>query len=368
MPAQPAERLAALVERADLDPAAGLQVVDASRLAATPTDPTVPLIVLRAPGREEAPPLPGRHARRSAIEVLGTIYPRGHAARSLSDAATVALGDLDYARLAADDWLIPAVPALDALSSPHGLPAIAARLRAPDGCPWDRRQDHRTLRRFVLEEAYETVDAIERGGPADLAEELGDVLLQVVLHAQLAGEEGDFDLTDVYRSIGSKIIRRHPHVFGDVRVEGVDDVVRNWETLKWEEPGIGTEARDRFERLLRAQPALPASRELQERASALGWDWRSIEGMWQKVEEELAELRASAVEERLHEVGDVLFAIVNLARWLEVDPEEALRAANRRWVERLRRLERAAAERGIVLAEASEEARDALWNEAKRAE
>lgn len=374
MPETPAARLAALVELAAVDPHDGLQVVASSRIAAVPVDPGIDLMLLRPPGaagEASAGPLPGRHARPGALAVLRALYPPGHTAISLSNRAEVPLADLEEGALTGDDWLVPAVPAPDGLASPHALPWIVARLRAPDGCPWDRRQDHRTLRRFVLEEAYETVDAIERGTPSDLADELGDVLLQVVLHAQLAAEVGHFDLTDVYRGIAAKIVRRHPHVFGNVEVAGVEDVMRNWETLKGLERARAGDPEDAapstaFDRLVRAQPALPASRELQERASALGWDWHSVEGVWEKVDEELAELRASAPEERLHEVGDVLFATVNLARWLEVDPEEALRAANRRWVQRLGHVERAAAARGLVLADMSDDAKDALWEEAKR--
>ena len=253
------------------------------------------------------------------------------------------------------------------VASPHGLPWISARLRAADGCPWDRRQDHATLRRYLLEEAYETVDAIDHGSPADLAEELGDVLLQVILHAQLAAEVGDFDLTDVYRSIGTKIVRRHPHVFGDVVVSGAEQVVRNWEAIKAGERADAVSSPETaFERLIRALPALPASRELQERVSAVGWDWPSVAGVWDKVDEELAELRAATPRDRLHELGDVLFALVNLARWLEVDPEDALRTANRRWIDRFHAAERLAAAEGRRLGDLSAAEKDVLWQKAKR--
>ena len=249
------------------------------------------------------------------------------------------------------------------------MAAISARLRAPDGCPWDRRQDHRSLRPYLLEEAYETLDAIEHGTPADLAEELGDLYLQVVLHAQLAAEEGAFDLTDVYRTLGTKIVRRHPHVFGDVSVSGVDQVITNWETIKSAEREDAGRPAASFADVARTLPALPASREIQERASALGWDWPAIEGVWEKVAEELDELREASAEpastERLHELGDVLFALANLARWMGVDPEEALRLANRRWVERYGAVEALAAERGLDLAALDADAKDALWNEVK---
>jgi tetrapyrrole methylase family protein/MazG family protein len=248
------------------------------------------------------------------------------------------------------------------------MAAISARLRAPDGCPWDRRQTHLTLRPYLLEEAYETVDAIEHGSPADLAEELGDLLLQVILHAQFAAEAGEFDLTDVHRSIAAKIVRRHPHVFGELDVDGVEQVLSNWETIKaGERAERGKEQEGAFGGVARALPALAASREIQERAAALGWDWDAIEGVWEKVGEELDELRSAAADDdRLHELGDTLFALVNLARWMKLDPEEALRAANHRWVARYRQVEALAAERGVDLDALSLQEKDVLWDEVKR--
>jgi tetrapyrrole methylase family protein/MazG family protein len=346
--------------------------VSADRLAAAPFDPGLPLLVLAAaPDADEAdaPAVPGRHARQGALAVLAALYPADHVLRALPAGPERSVESLDDTTLRASDWLVPALAAEENLASPHGMAAISARLRAPDGCPWDRRQDHRSLRPYLLEEAYETLDAIERGRPADLAEELGDLYLQVVLHAQLAAEAGEFDLTDVYRGLGAKIVRRHPHVFGEVRVSGVDQVVANWETIKSAEREDAGRPRASFADVARTLPALPASREIQERASALGWDWPDVEGVWEKVGEELDELRAAAGEEivapRLHELGDVLFALANLARWLGVDPEEALRAANRRWVDRYAAVERLAAERDLVLADLDAAAKDELWDEVK---
>ncbi len=361
-----------LLAAAGLDPALGVQVVSSRRLAAVPFDPSLPLVLLAEPGDEAAAALPGRHARSGALAVLNSLYPRDHALQPLPEGAQRPLGGLTADELFAADWLVPALAPLDNLASPHGMAAISARLRAPDGCPWDRKQTHASLRPFVLEEAYETVDAIDGGGPQDLAEELGDLFLQIILHAQLAAEEGAFDLTDVYRALGAKIIRRHPHVFGDVEVSGADEVLRNWETIKAAERHEAGAPPSAFSGIARALPALPASREIQERASSLGWDWPAIEGVWEKVREELAELHeAGAIEgdagrdARLHEFGDVLFAAVNLARWLKLDPEEALRTANRRWIDRYERVDRLASARGLVLADLDAEAKDALWNEVK---
>jgi MazG family protein len=361
-----------LLATAGLDPATGVQIVSVDHLASTPFDPSLPLLILAGvPSTDSANgALPGRHARKGAVAVLAALYPADHRLRTLPDGPARALNTIDDATLRASDWVVPALAAVDNIASPHGMAAISARLRAPDGCPWDRRQDHRSLRPYLLEEAYETLDAIERGTPADLAEELGDLYLQVILHAQLAAEAGEFDLTDVYRTLGTKIIRRHPHVFGDVAVSGVDQVLANWETIKSEEREDAGRPPASFADVARTLPALPASREIQERASALGWDWPSVDGVWEKIGEELDELRAadaepSPAEARLHELGDVLFALANLARWLHVDPEEALRLANRRWVDRYAAVESLAAARGLVLADLDADAKDALWDEVK---
>jgi tetrapyrrole methylase family protein/MazG family protein len=356
-----------LVAAAGIDPADGLQVVAASRLAGAPFDPSAALVVL-ADRTPSAATLPGRHARRGPADVLRALYPDAHLLLRLPDRDPRRIGDLDDATLAAADWLVPPLSPVDNLASPHGMAAISARLRAPDGCPWDRKQTHRSLRPYLLEEAYETIEAIENGEPADLAEELGDLLLQVILHAQFAAEAGDFDLTDVYRSIAAKIVRRHPHVFAGLDVAGEREVLSNWETIKADERAERGKSDDgAFGGVARALPALPASREIQDRASSLGWDWESIDGVWEKVAEELEELRVAAgLEDRLHEIGDVLFALVNLARWMKLDPEEALRAANHRWMARYRRVEALAAERGIDLAGLTLAEKDVLWDEVKQ--
>ncbi len=358
--------LDALASAAGLDPAAGLQVVSATRLASVAFDPSLPLIILRgAVGPVE--PVPGRHARQGTLDVLRALYPDAHEVLRLPDREPERLNQLTAASLEGSEWLVPAMAAVDNLASPHGMAAISARLRAPDGCPWDRKQTHTSLRPYLLEEAYETIDAIETGTPADLAEELGDLLLQVILHAQFAAEEGAFDLTDVYRSIAAKIVRRHPHVFAGLEVGGEQQVLSNWESIKADERaerGKGHEGA--FGGIARALPALPASREIQERASSLGWDWDAIEGVWEKVGEEIEELRAAGTDaERLHELGDVLFALVNLARWMKLDPEEALRTANHRWVARYRRVEALAAERAVDLEALSLSEKDLLWDEVK---
>jgi len=357
-----------LLAAAGLDPSHGVQVVAAGWLPGVAFDPSLPLVILADAGPVPAVEvLPGRHARRGPRAVLASLYPLDHELLELPGRRGRRLAALDDAAISASAWLVPPLDALENLASPHGMAAISSRLRAPGGCPWDRKQTHMTLRPFLLEEAYETVDAIERGTPADLAEELGDLLLQIILHAQFAAEEGAFDLTDVYRSIAGKIVRRHPHVFGGLEIGGVDEVLANWEAIKADERAErGKESEGAFGGVARALPALAGSREIQERASALGWDWDTIGGVWDKVAEELEELRAAEADEhRLHELGDVLFALVNLANWMKVDPEEALRAANQRWVARYRSVEALARARGVDLDSLSLAEKDVLWDEVK---
>jgi len=391
----PAPALDDLMAAAGVDPRSGVQVVAADRLVSIPFDPGLPLVILRAGadapplaatkrqpsvdagsaadrGASQAAALPGRHREHGIARLLARLYPGAHLARRIADGSQVPIDTLTDAALAADDWLIPPLDAVENLGSPHGMAAISARLRAPDGCPWDRRQTHASLRPFVLEEAYETVDAIERGGAADLAEELGDLFLQVVLHAQLAAEEGTFDLVDVYRTLGAKIVRRHPHVFGDVEANSAEQVLRNWEAIKATERTDAGREPSAFAGIARALPALAASREIQERASSMGWDWEAVEGVWDKVHEELDELHAAGEvsgdegrDARLHELGDLLFAVVNLARWMKLDPEEALRAANRRWIERYGRVEALAHRRGVDLNALDLAGKDDLWNAVK---
>jgi tetrapyrrole methylase family protein/MazG family protein len=386
----PALALDDLLASAGIDPRHGVQIVDVAHLVSIPFDPGLPLIILRGepdsspsspliPELDPLPtaltPLPGRHREGGVSRLLARLYPGAHLARRIANGSEVPIESLTDADLATDDWLIPPLDAVENLGSPHGMAAISARLRAPDGCPWDRKQTHASLRPFVLEEAYETVDAIEKGGAADLAEELGDLFLQVVLHAQLAAEEGTFDLVDVYRALGAKIVRRHPHVFGDVEANSAEQVLRNWETIKATERADAGREPSAFAGIARALPALPASREIQERASSMGWDWDAVEGVWEKVREELEELHAAGVvsgdegrDARLHELGDLLFAVVNLARWMKLDPEEALRAANRRWIERYGRVEALATRRGLDLDQLDMAGKDELWDAVKHEE
>jgi len=268
------------------------------------------------------------------------------------------------------------------------MPFISNRLRQPDGCPWDREQTHASLRKHLLEEAYEVYDALERGATTALAEELGDLLLQVVLHAQLAAEAGVFDLADVQAAIGRKIVRRHPHVFGDAVARTAADVNRQWERIKADErvlaaavaaeEGTATASgaaggaalpKSALDGISPSMPALAASQEMQERAAALGYDWPDVEGVLDKVPEELAELAHAADQrDRQEEFGDLLLVVVNVGRKLGIESEAALRAANDKFRRRFGRVERLAADRGTPLRDLDFEALDGLWAEAKAVE
>lgn len=256
------------------------------------------------------------------------------------------------------------------------LVAVQARLRAPGGCPWDREQTHATLRTYLIEEAYEVLDAIEKENTDELAEELGDLLLQVLFHADLAREAGAFDITHVISGIHDKMIRRHPHVFGNVKAETSSEVLKNWAQLKAKEKQAaakGSEAQESSPSLLqsvpRNLPALLEAYQMTRRAAQVGFDWDSAEGIFDKLEEEAAELRSAldnsdrhAVEE---EVGDLLFSLVNLARFLKLDPEVTLKNANLKFKNRFQQMEAEALHEGRSLSQFSKEELELLWSSAK---
>ncbi|MDE0610876.1 MAG: nucleoside triphosphate pyrophosphohydrolase [Anaerolineaceae bacterium] len=262
------------------------------------------------------------------------------------------------------------LPALGEHSSFESAQEIIAHLRAPEGCPWDREQTHESLRRFLIEEAWEVLEAIEEGDAAALAEELGDLLLQIVLHAQIATEDGRFRMSDVLQHIIAKMIHRHPHVWGDIDVRGDPDaVLRNWEELKRaEKAAVGMDKGFLLDSLPRGMPALLEALRLQERAASVNFDWPHQSLVLDKLSEELEELQAAQSDaEQEQELGDLLFTLVNLARWMKLEPEGALRAANARFRGRFRFVEERARDSGQPLSEHSLAQLDALWTEAKMA-
>ncbi len=241
---------------------------------------------------------------------------------------------------------------------------IVAKLRAPEGCPWDRKQTHESLKPYLIEEAYETLQTLDDGDTEKLCEELGDLLLQIGLHAQIAEESGEFEMSDILRHINEKLIRRHPHVFGDVEVADENEVRLNWEEIKRSEGKVEKSILDGIPKSI---PALAYSQIMQQRASRIGFDWNGIDGVLDKVSEELEEIRqAETHQERVNEFGDLLMALANAARWMEIDLESALRQANERFYERFAYMEEASENRNISMNGLPIEDLDALWEEAKK--
>lgn len=275
------------------------------------------------------------------------------------------------------------VPALAEGTSFESFAEIVAHLRAPDGCPWDKEQTHQTLRTHLLEEAYETLMAMDENDPAGMREEFGDLLLQILLNSQIASETGEFSMTEVIKSIYDKIVRRHPHVFGDVKLDGVSGVLVNWEKLKEQERKklallkehqddvSGVEGKKADKGLLdgvpSALPALTQAQEYQDRAARVGFDWPEIEGVLDKIREEIEEIKQAENPEHVTgELGDLFFVLVNLARWRKVDAESALREANIKFKMRFAYVEKGAKGKGRNLSDMSLDEMDALWNEAKK--
>jgi MazG family protein len=259
------------------------------------------------------------------------------------------------------------------------LVALQQKLLAPGGCPWDRQQTHETLRTYLLEETYEVLDALDSKQPEKIAEELGDLLLQILFHAELGRLAGTFDLGDVIESIYLKMVRRHPHVFGETKAKDAAEVLKNWEQIKADErrtagKGAGSSAAKEgqpssvLDGVPHSLPALMRAYQLTRRAANVGFDWESLEGVLEKVEEEAAELRGVPQADREHleeEAGDLLFAAMNAARLLRLDPELALRRASAKFETRFRAMEQEAARAGRKLGESSPAELDALWERVK---
>jgi tetrapyrrole methylase family protein/MazG family protein len=259
------------------------------------------------------------------------------------------------------------VPALGEGTSFESFAEIIAHLRAPDGCPWDKEQTHETLRKHLLEESYEAIAAIDSGDFADMREEFGDLLLQIVLQSQIANEEGQFNVNQVVQGIYSKIVRRHPHVFGELELNDVGGVLTNWEKLKEaERRDKGQSEKGLLDGVPNILPALSQSQEYQDRAARVGFDWPEIEGVLDKIAEEIEEIKKAATDfELASELGDLFFALVNLARWKKVDAESALRGTNMKFKKRFGYVEQGAKKQGRELSSLSLEEMDTLWNKAK---
>jgi tetrapyrrole methylase family protein/MazG family protein len=345
-----------------IDALSGLQVYDAVEVAALhhpPLNPDLPALLAQL------------YSRALAADVKLTLmnqYPDDHEVALVRAAGTarqqvVRLPLYELDRQDVEHLTTLYVPPLPGVASFEGLQETMAHLRAPDGCPWDREQTHESLRGTLLEEAYEVAAAIDAGDLCALQEELGDLLLQVLIHTQIATEEGEFKMPSVIAGIDAKLKHRHPHVWGGREVSGTGEVLQRWEQLKRQERGEECSVLDSIPAAL---PALQQADTCSRRAARVGFDWSGAGGVAEKVREEMAEVEAAATpEEREAELGDLLFAVVNWARWLDLDPEAALRRANARFARRFRAMEREVRERGLDMAALNIDALEALWQEAK---
>jgi len=350
-----------------LDPYPRLTLFDAMELSTAHVPafpPDIPILVAQL------------YSRLVASEVKMTLsetYPDEHPVRLVHAAGTkdelvedIKLYEIDRSKHVGFLTSLY-VPPLGEGTSFESFQEIVAHLRAPDGCPWDREQTHQSLRTHLLEETYEALSAIDADDVIGMQEELGDLLLQIVLHAQIANEEGNFTVNSLIKNIYDKIVRRHPHVFGEVQLDGVKGVLQNWEKLKEaERKDNGKREKGLLDGVPLALPALTQAQEYQDRAARVGFDWPVVDGVLEKVVEEIQEIKAATNnEELIEEIGDLLFVLVNLARWKKIDAESALRETNLKFKKRFAYVEQGAKKQGRELSSMNLEEMDALWNEAK---
>jgi tetrapyrrole methylase family protein/MazG family protein len=351
-----------------VDPLPRLSLVDALELAGAHTPPFPP----------DAPALIAQvYSPALAVQVkrvLVGVYPEQHPVVMVHAAGTPA--ELVEQRALSEIDDSPNISPLTALYAPplgpgtsfEAFQEVIAHLRAPEGCPWDREQTHQSLRSSLLEETYEVLAALDADDASSMREEFGDLLLQIVLHAQIAAEYGEFNMAEVLQGIRTKIVSRHPHVFGDLKLHDAQGVLLNWERLKEQErTASGKADASLLDGVALALPALVQAEQFQKRAARVGFDWPDIEGVLEKLDEELQEVHEAGDFQALQdEMGDLLFAVVNLARWYRVDPESALRQANARFRRRFAYIEAAAHGEGRSVADLSLDEMEALWQQAKR--
>jgi tetrapyrrole methylase family protein/MazG family protein len=351
-----------------VDPLPHTALVDALELAIAhvpPFPPSAPAIVAQL------------HSKFVASDVkltLMSIYPDDHTVQLIHAAGTsnekvesLVLYEIDrsdHIGLLTSLYVPPIGPA----TSFEEFQEVIAHLRAPEGCPWDREQTHQTLRPHLLEEAYEVISALDANDPDAMREEFGDLLLQIILHAQIANEYGEFNISDVLEGIHTKIVYRHPHVFGNLELKEIDGVLLNWERMKAEERVTnGKREESLLNGVAKALPALIQAEQFQKRASRVGFDWKEIQGVIDKVEEEMSEVHlAQDSAARAVEIGDLIFAVVNLARWYDVDAESALREANTRFRSRFNHIEQVAHAQGRSISDLALDEMESLWRAAKR--
>lgn len=349
-----------------ITPPSKLSLLEAQSLASAhypPFPPDMPALLIGLDSHELA---------LQVKKVLLTVYPKGHEVNIVEGQTSKVerLGDFQPSTFNFRPSTCLYLPSLGEGTSFESFAEIVAHLRAPDGCPWDQKQTHQTLRTHLLEEAYEALTAMDENDSAGMREEFGDLLLQIVLNAQIATEADEFSMPQVIKGIYDKIVRRHPHVFGDVELSGVDGVLQNWEKIKEKERkdnGVGEKEKGLLDGVPSALPALTQALEYQDRAARVGFDWPEVEGVLDKVCEEIEEIKqAQNIDEVTAELGDLFFVLVNLARWRKVDAESALRGTNLKFKKRFAYVEQGAKRQGRNLSDMTLEEMDALWDEAKK--
>jgi len=352
----------------ELDPFPQTSLMDGLELAINhhpPFPPSTPVLIAQIYSSEIA----------SEVKLsLMSVYPDNHMVQLIHGAgcADPVVETMELYKIDRDIHIglhtVLYVPPLPNGTSFENFQEIVAHLRAPDGCPWDREQTHLSLRPFLLEETYEVLSALDDEDQSALQEELGDLLLQIVLHAQIASEYGDFSMVDVLKGIHDKLIRRHPHVFGDLEINDKQAVLENWEKLKLEERDEGEGFSNGLLNGISSDlPALVQAETFQQRVKRVGFDWPDIQGVYDKIAEELLEIKQSKSHDEVgQEIGDLLFAVVNLARWYQVDAESALRQANRKFRQRFENLENECRKEGKEISSLSLEELDQLWDRIKK--